>query len=70
MCFPIHYAVTWPDRVPNSLRPLDFAALARLDFEAPRRDDFPALNLAAEELGEDLGAEVEIYEPALAEVKV
>ena len=48
MCFPIHYAVTWPDRVPNSLRPLDFAALARLDFEAPRRDDFPALNLAAE----------------------
>ena len=48
MCFPIHYAVTWPDRVPNSLSPLDFAKLARLDFEAPRRDDFPALDLAAE----------------------
>jgi len=46
MCFPIQYAVTWPDRVPNSLRPLDFAALGRLDFEAPRRDVFPALDLA------------------------
>ena len=46
MCFPIQYAVTWPDRVPNSLVPLDFPALARLDFEAPRRDVFPALDLA------------------------
>ena len=48
MCFPIQYAVTWPERVPNSLRPLDFAQLARLDFEAPRRQDFPALDLARE----------------------
>lgn len=48
MCFPIHYAVTWPDRVPNSLRPLDFAGLGRLDFEPPRRADFPALDLAVE----------------------
>jgi 1-deoxy-D-xylulose-5-phosphate reductoisomerase len=47
MCFPIQYAVTWPDRVPNSLPPLDFAALARLEFEAPRRDIFPALDLAS-----------------------
>ena len=46
MCFPIQYAVTWPDRVPNTLRPLDFAALAKLEFEAPRRADFPALDLA------------------------
>jgi 1-deoxy-D-xylulose-5-phosphate reductoisomerase len=46
MCFPIQYAVTWPDRVPNTLRPLDFAALGQLTFEAPRRDVFPALNLA------------------------
>ncbi|HWB59335.1 MAG TPA: 1-deoxy-D-xylulose-5-phosphate reductoisomerase [Chthoniobacteraceae bacterium] len=46
MCFPIQYAVTWPDRVPNTLRPLDFAKVARLDFETPRYDDFPALNLA------------------------
>ena len=48
MCFPIQYAVTWPERVPNTLPPLDFAELARLDFEAPRWDDFPALNLAKE----------------------
>lgn len=46
MCFPIQYAVTWPERVRNSLEPLDFAELARLDFEAPRRSVFPALDLA------------------------
>lgn len=46
MCFPIQYAVTWPDRVPNNLEPLDFAKLATLHFEAPRIDDFPALRLA------------------------
>ncbi len=46
MCFPIQYAVTWPERVTNNLPPLNFAELARLDFEAPRREDFPALNLA------------------------
>lgn len=48
MCFPIQYAVTWPERVPNTLPPLDFAQLARLDFEAPRWEDFPALSLARE----------------------
>lgn len=46
MCFPIQYAVTWPERVANSLPPLDFAKLAALHFEAPRADVFPALNLA------------------------
>ncbi len=46
MCFPIQYAICWPDRVPNRLRPLDFATLGKLDFEAPRRDVFPALDLA------------------------
>ena len=46
MCFPIQYAVTWPERVPNSLPPLDLAKLARLEFEEPRWADFPALNLA------------------------
>ncbi len=48
MCFPIQYAVTWPQRVRNSLRPLDFAALRQLDFEAARRADFPAIDLAVE----------------------
>jgi len=46
MCFPIQYAVTWPDRVPNSLPPLDFSKLSKLEFPTPRYDDFPALNLA------------------------
>ena len=46
MCFPIQYAVTWPDRVPGGLPSLDFAQLAKLEFEAPRRADFPALDLA------------------------
>ena len=46
MCFPIQYAVTWPDRVPNRLPPLDFAQLGKLEFETPRIADFPALNLA------------------------
>ncbi len=46
MCFPIQYAVTWPDRVPNTLPPLDFGKLSKLEFFAPRYDAFPALNLA------------------------
>ncbi len=46
MCFPIQYAVTWPDRVANTLPPLDFSTLTKLEFEIPRYDDFPALNLA------------------------
>jgi 1-deoxy-D-xylulose-5-phosphate reductoisomerase len=46
MCFPIQYAVTWPERVPNSLPPLDFGKLSKLEFAKPRYDDFPALNLA------------------------
>jgi 1-deoxy-D-xylulose-5-phosphate reductoisomerase len=46
MCFPIQYAVTWPDRVPNALKPLRLAELGRLEFEEPRYDDFPALRLA------------------------
>jgi 1-deoxy-D-xylulose-5-phosphate reductoisomerase len=58
MCFPIQYAVTWPDRVPNSLPPLDFGKLSKLEFALPRYDDFPALNLArkAGEVGGTLPA--------------
>jgi 1-deoxy-D-xylulose-5-phosphate reductoisomerase len=58
MCFPIQYAVTWPERVPNNLKPLDFAQLASLTFEAPRTQDFPSLDLArhAGEVGGTLPA--------------
>ncbi|MBO0694554.1 MAG: 1-deoxy-D-xylulose-5-phosphate reductoisomerase [Verrucomicrobia bacterium] len=58
MCFPIQYAVTWPDRVPNTLPPLDFSKLSKLEFFTPRYDAFPALNLArrAGEMGGTLPA--------------
>jgi 1-deoxy-D-xylulose-5-phosphate reductoisomerase len=46
MCFPIQYAVTWPDRIANTLPPLDFSKLSKLEFFTPRYEDFPALNLA------------------------
>ncbi len=48
MCFPIQYAVTWPERVANSLPPLDFGKLRQLEFATPRFHDFPALDLARE----------------------
>ncbi|HEX4653286.1 MAG TPA: 1-deoxy-D-xylulose-5-phosphate reductoisomerase [Candidatus Udaeobacter sp.] len=58
MCFPIQYAVTWPDRVPNTLPPLDFSKLSKLEFFTPRYEDFPALGLArrAGEIGGTLPA--------------
>src|SRR6266480_2393178 len=58
MCFPIQYAVTWPDRVANTLPPLDFSNLSKLEFFTPRYNDFPALNLArrAGEIGGTLPA--------------
>ena len=46
MCFPIQYALTWPARVAGGLAAPDFAALGKLEFEAPRDDVFPALGLA------------------------
>jgi len=58
MCFPIQYAVTWPERVANSLPPLDFGKVRQLEFATPRYEDFPALNLArrAGEIGGTLPA--------------
>lgn len=46
MGFPIQYALTYPNRVAGSLKPLNFAELSKLEFSAPRTEDFPALNLA------------------------
>jgi 1-deoxy-D-xylulose-5-phosphate reductoisomerase len=42
----IGYALNWPDRGPVPVARLDLAALARLDFEPPDPDRFPALRLA------------------------
>src|SRR5258708_2093069 len=41
MCFPIQYALTWPDRVPNTLPPLAFSKLSKLEFFPPRIEHFP-----------------------------
>lgn len=46
MCFPIQYAVTYPDRLANKLKSINFAELGKLEFEAARRDAFPAIDLA------------------------
>ncbi|QTN31299.1 1-deoxy-D-xylulose-5-phosphate reductoisomerase [Akkermansiaceae bacterium] len=46
MGFPIQYALTYPARMKGALEPLDFTSLSKLEFYAPRTDDFPALNLA------------------------
>lgn len=46
MCFPIQYAVTYPERVDGKLRTLRLEKLCDLHFELPRRDVFPALDLA------------------------
>ncbi|TAG09126.1 MAG: 1-deoxy-D-xylulose-5-phosphate reductoisomerase [Verrucomicrobia bacterium] len=46
MIFPIQYALTWPRRLAGAMAPLDFSALAALEFEKPREDVFLALSLA------------------------
>lgn len=46
MRLPIQFALTHPRRAPGNAPPLDLAALARLDFEEPDEQRFPALALA------------------------
>lgn len=46
MRFPIQYALTWPERIAGTLPPLDWGKLGKLEFEEPRCDTFPALDLA------------------------
>lgn len=48
MCFPIQYAVTYPHRHANQLKPLDLTELGHLYFEKPDPEKFPALRLARE----------------------
>jgi 1-deoxy-D-xylulose-5-phosphate reductoisomerase len=47
MAFPIRYAFTWPERLPGTMPALDLVRTGLLEFEAPRREVFPALDLAA-----------------------
>ncbi len=46
MALPIQFALTYPERMAGPCAPLDLATLGRLDFETPRTDHFPTLNLA------------------------
>ena len=48
MCFPIQYAITYPERRPSGLPPLDLPKLGALTFEKPDEKRFPALRLARE----------------------
>ena len=48
MRLPIQYALTYPKRLSTGLKPLDFARLKQLDFEAPNLRKFPGLALALE----------------------
>jgi 1-deoxy-D-xylulose-5-phosphate reductoisomerase len=76
MCFPIQYAVTYPDRLPNRLKPLDLAQVGSLHFEAPDPQRFPALRLAREAgtrggtLPAVLNAANEIAVPAFLDGKI
>jgi 1-deoxy-D-xylulose-5-phosphate reductoisomerase len=50
MRIPIAYALAWPGRIATPAQRLDLATIARLDFEAPDLERFPALRLAREAL--------------------
>ncbi len=46
MRIPIAHALGWPDRIGSGVQSLDLSAVARLDFEPPDLERFPALRLA------------------------
>lgn len=46
MKHPIQYALTYPDRQPNCLEPLDLQAMSQLTFDEPDFGRFPCLALA------------------------
>ncbi len=50
MRHPIQYALTYPERQPSSLPPLDITSLGALTFEDPDVERFPCLSLAFDAL--------------------
>lgn len=48
MRYPIQYALTFPERAPNTMEPIDWAKIHTLTFENPDEERFPALSLARE----------------------
>jgi 1-deoxy-D-xylulose-5-phosphate reductoisomerase len=55
MRVPISFALSYPDRAPTPVAPLDLAAGLALEFHAPDEETFPLLRLARE-AGERGGA--------------
>ena len=55
---PIANALAWPQRIDAGVSPLDFKALAGLQFEAPDNDRFPCLDLARKAMRTGRGANV------------
>ena len=51
MRVPIGHVLAWPERMATGARRLDLLEVARLDFEAPDPQRFPALRLARDALG-------------------
>jgi len=60
MRLPIQYALTWPEREPTGLRPLELGEIGSLNFRKPDLGRFPALGLGWEivERGGTAGAVV------------
>lgn len=46
MIIPIQYAMTYPDRFETDIKSLDFCEIGKFNFEKPRYDVFPCLQLA------------------------
>ena len=53
---PIAHALAYPERIASGVRPLDLAAIGRLDFEKPDLVRFPCLELAYDALRAGGGA--------------
>jgi 1-deoxy-D-xylulose-5-phosphate reductoisomerase len=68
MRIPIAYALAWPERLETPAQRLDLAQIARLDFEEPDLNRFPALRLAREAL--ERGGSLPIVLNAANEVAV
>ena len=64
----IAYALAWPERMATPAERIDLAAIARLDFEAPDFERFPALRIAREAL--EAGGAAPIVVNAANEVAV
>ena len=52
MRIPISYAMSYPERISTSVERLNFAAVARMEFEAPDYVRFPCLRIAKEAMQE------------------